>query len=115
MRHELPLRPDLEDKLSLIALDPNRPLSLGEVKRRLSSPASSSEGLPSAREIGDVTPEQRVEHATLLRDLLVSINTEYRRKFGTPPPAASKRGVRREVDERKEEWEGSRDVEMIGA
>ncbi|KAI0714972.1 hypothetical protein C8Q76DRAFT_618792 [Earliella scabrosa] len=33
-----------------------------------------------------VTPEERRKHAQFLRDLLVAINLEYRRKFGTPPP-----------------------------
>lgn len=68
------------------------------------------------------SPEQRREHARLLRDLLLSINSEYKRRYGTPPPTTSsaagtsRRSVRREMEERKDEWEGSsRDVEMIGA
>ncbi|KAI0699352.1 hypothetical protein C8T65DRAFT_659595 [Cerioporus squamosus] len=58
---------------------------------------------------GPITPEERRRHATLVRDLLVAINMEYRRKHGTPPPTTANtqtqelRGVDREV----------RDVEMI--
>ncbi|KAI0684747.1 hypothetical protein BC835DRAFT_1292265 [Cytidiella melzeri] len=33
--------------------------------------------------------EQRAIHAELLRDMLVSINREYRRRYGTPPPISS--------------------------
>ena len=52
-----------------------------------------------ARAKVDVTPEERRMHAELIRDLLVSINTDYRRRFGTPPR------VRRE--------ESPRDTEMV--
>ncbi|KAH9913335.1 uncharacterized protein BXZ73DRAFT_55548 [Epithele typhae] len=53
--------------------------------------------------------EDRQEHARLIRDMLLAINAEYRRKHGTPPPPRSPsvkeevRGLEREV----------RDVEMI--
>ena len=50
-------------------------------------------------------PAQREVHARLVRDLLVSINMEYRKKFGTPP--ADARYMRAH--------EEARDVEMVGA
>ena len=50
-------------------------------------------------------PAQREAHARLVRDLLVSINTEYRKKFGTPPSDARYMRAHEEV----------RDVEMVGA
>ncbi|KAL6307717.1 hypothetical protein BKA93DRAFT_823067 [Sparassis latifolia] len=37
-----------------------------------------------ARDSRSISPTQREAHARLLRDLLVSINVEYQRKFGTP-------------------------------
>ena len=50
------------------------------------------------------SPEERRRHAALLRDLLVAINAEYRRKHGTPPPPQpAARGLEQEA----------RDVEMI--
>lgn len=116
------LRSELEDKLSQIALDPHRPLSLSDMKRRLGSSSCSTAAEGSADVTEGASPEQRREHARLLRDLLLSINSEYKRRYGTPPPTTSsaagtsRRSVRREMEERKDEWEGSsRDVEMIGA
>ncbi|KZT74932.1 hypothetical protein DAEQUDRAFT_13910 [Daedalea quercina L-15889] len=50
-------------------------------------------------------PAQREAHAQLVKDLLVSINMEYRRKFGTPPPDLRRMRVHAEL----------RDVEMVGA
>ncbi|RDX51859.1 hypothetical protein OH76DRAFT_1346022 [Lentinus brumalis] len=64
----------------------------------------SSSHVRAAR--GPISPEERRRHATLVRDLLVAINLEYRRQHGTPPPtvgSTESRGVEREV----------RDVEMI--
>ncbi|KAJ7293104.1 transcription factor PacC [Mycena rebaudengoi] len=49
--------------------------------------------------------EERRKHAQLIRDLLVSINTEFRKLHGTPPPAAPP-VIREEVN---------RDVEMTAA
>ena len=59
-------------------------------------------------------PEDRRRHAALLRDLLVSINREYRQKHGTPPPmaASASASVARHEDVRGVERE-VRDVEMI--
>lgn len=50
-------------------------------------------------------PAQREAHARLVRDLLVSINEEYRKKFGAPPSDARYMHAHEEV----------RDVEMVGA
>lgn len=69
-----------------------------------------------AREVGrialsrkEIAPtQQRSDHARLIRDMLITINTEYRRRHGTPPPvtsSAEKTMWRRE----------SRDVEMVTA
>jgi hypothetical protein len=51
-----------------------------------------------------VSAEERKRHAELIRNLLVSINTEFRNMYGTPPPPP------REVRD-----EGPRDVEMTAA
>ncbi|TBU49317.1 hypothetical protein BD309DRAFT_986623 [Dichomitus squalens] len=65
-----------------------------------------------------ITPEERRRHAALLRDLLVTINMEYRRRHGTPPAVsiAASSGIAAEVTV-KEEPRGVerelRDVEMI--
>lgn len=102
--------------------------SLSSLASYASKPASRERSEELAREVarielesssqvraarGAITPEERKKHAMLLRDLLVAINMEYRRKHGTPPPPSSPapastqtqevRGVEREV----------RDVEMI--
>jgi hypothetical protein len=37
----------------------------------------------------DSTEQQRKAHAAFLRDMLVSINREYRKRYGTPPPLAT--------------------------
>lgn len=50
-------------------------------------------------------PAQREAHVRLVRDLLVTINMEYRKKFGTPPSDARYVRAHEEV----------RDVEMVGA
>ncbi|KAJ3476782.1 hypothetical protein NLI96_g10927 [Meripilus lineatus] len=104
-----PVRSGLEDKLSRIAIEPPRPLSLGEARRLALANSSSvppeDENDEEDERRAGVPEDQRAEHARLLRDLLVSINMEYRKKFGTPPPVANAR----------KEWEASRDVEMIGA
>ncbi|GJE86189.1 C2H2-type zinc finger domain containing protein [Phanerochaete sordida] len=57
-----------------------------------------------------VSDAQRRQHAELLRDMLVAINGEYRRRFGTPPPAKGVPGATRKLDE-----EAGRDVEMAVA
>ncbi|KAI0363747.1 hypothetical protein BV20DRAFT_89094 [Pilatotrama ljubarskyi] len=68
-----------------------------------------------------VSEEERRRHAALLRDLLVAINAEYRRRYGTPPPAREARErLRKQVEEMKAaEVRGvekeMRDVEMIAA
>ena len=63
---------------------------------------------------GGDPPEERKTHAALLRDLLVAINAEYRRKHGTPPPLPSTAGARREREEEVRGLEREvRDVEMI--
>ena len=60
-----------------------------------------------------ITPEERRRHAALLRDLLVRINEEYRRRHGTPPAASSTSAEARvKVEPRGVERE-LRDVEMI--
>ncbi|KAI0095207.1 hypothetical protein BDY19DRAFT_916789 [Irpex rosettiformis] len=91
------------------------------------------ESRKSATTVVDVS-EQRRLHAEFLRDMLVSINREYKRKFGTPPPSLSvssssnltpelaKRltltgpGVRGTLDEHRSaraSCRGERDVEMV--
>ncbi|KAH8099334.1 hypothetical protein BXZ70DRAFT_1009148 [Cristinia sonorae] len=43
--------------------------------------------------------KERAEHAELIRDLLVSINMGYRKRFGTPPPApVRERAMAQDVD-----------------
>ncbi|KAL4252497.1 hypothetical protein ABKN59_002774 [Abortiporus biennis] len=57
--------------------------------------------------------QQRMEHARLLRDLLVNINTEYRKRFGTPPPVSRptvSADLERGIEKHREE---TRDVEML--
>ncbi|KAL1951129.1 hypothetical protein VTO73DRAFT_278 [Trametes versicolor] len=65
-----------------------------------------------------VSEEERQKHAALVRDLLLAINEEYRRSFGTPPPAREAR-ERLQKAPRQEEVRGMekemRDVEMIAA
>ncbi|KZT08548.1 uncharacterized protein LAESUDRAFT_41560 [Laetiporus sulphureus 93-53] len=61
-----------------------------------------------SRAARDVTPAQRAAHAHLVRDLLVSINVEYRKRFGTPPPP-------QDSAPRIQPQEELRDVEMVGA
>ncbi|KAI0828935.1 hypothetical protein BC628DRAFT_1315893 [Trametes gibbosa] len=61
--------------------------------------------------------EERQRHAALLRDLLLAINEEYRKRFGTPPPA---REAREQLQQRRAEQvrgvgKEIRDVEMIVA
>ncbi|CDO73064.1 hypothetical protein BN946_scf185007.g118 [Trametes cinnabarina] len=80
--------------------------------------------LESRTRTGAVSPEERRKHAALLRDLLVAINTEYRRRYGTPPPVGGARPsqMQIEVDVEVEEVKGAgvrgvekemRDVEMV--
>ncbi|KAI9068703.1 hypothetical protein FKP32DRAFT_1587472 [Trametes sanguinea] len=70
-----------------------------------------------------VSPEERRKHAALLRDLLVAINTEYKRRYGTPPPV-SREASGSQMDVETEERKGTevrglekemRDVEMVAA
>ncbi|KAH9849293.1 hypothetical protein C2E23DRAFT_840648 [Lenzites betulinus] len=62
--------------------------------------------------------EERRRHAALLRDMLLAINEEYRKRFGTPPPARAAREQRQMQESpvivRGVEKE-MRDVEMIAA
>ncbi|KAI0660637.1 hypothetical protein C8Q70DRAFT_913315 [Cubamyces menziesii] len=73
-----------------------------------------------------VSQEERQQHAALLRDLLITINAEYRRRYGTPPPAREARERLREMQQQMqvEDVKGMeargvekemRDVEMIAA
>jgi hypothetical protein len=63
-----------------------------------------------ALEGGEAQRRLRQQHAALLRDMLVAINAEYRRRFGTPPPAREAQAAA--LARRKLEAEGARDVEM---
>ncbi|OBZ79846.1 hypothetical protein A0H81_01475 [Grifola frondosa] len=93
--------------------------------RRHDSPALRTEELARAvgrieldsRTARDISPAQRRDHAALLRDLLVSINAEYRRQFGTPPPVHTHtQAVRPEgISEVRSVEKEMRDVEMIAA
>ena len=60
-----------------------------------------------------ITPEERRRHAALLRDLLVRINEEYRRRHGTPPGASSTSAETRVKEEPRGVERELRDVEMI--
>ncbi|KAJ8488137.1 hypothetical protein ONZ51_g3731 [Trametes cubensis] len=88
------------------------------------SPPRSSAATPVAA--ASTTQEERQQHAALLRDLLITINAEYRRRFGTPPPAREARERLREMQQQMqvEDVKGMeargvekemRDVEMIAA
>jgi len=88
--------------------------SLSSIAPPLPRPRSS-ESDDVAREIGriqletrtkEISADERRRHAELIRDLLVSINTEFRKLHGTPAPAPVPLLVRDEV---------SRDVEMTAA
>lgn len=68
---------------------------------------SRKDSLPGNGGGGDGLEGDRRVHAQLLKDMLVTINSEYRRRFGTPPSA--KRETKNGVLLRREE----RDVEMI--
>lgn len=59
-----------------------------------------------------VSEAQRRQHAELLRDMLIAINAEYRRHFGTPapPPGEEASNMRSKLD-----GEASRDIEMAVA
>ena len=64
-----------------------------------------------AREVSEV---ERSRHAELLRDMLVNINGEYKRRYGTPPPSRVPRGYEQAM-ERERTMSPSRDVEMVAA
>lgn len=80
-----------------------------------------------ARQVGRIALERRDSlegeagslrrvHADLLRDMLVGINAEYRRRFGTPPPPPQAAPAETEVRPRTMRMvreESMRDVEMI--
>ncbi|KAI0964449.1 hypothetical protein AcW1_001265 [Taiwanofungus camphoratus] len=51
-----------------------------------------------SRAMRETALAQRTAHARLVRDLLVSINTEYRRQFGAPPARGRARGETRDVE-----------------
>ncbi|PSS29637.1 hypothetical protein PHLCEN_2v2785 [Hermanssonia centrifuga] len=59
----------------------------------------------------EISAVQRTQHAELLKDMLVNINTEYRRRYGTPPPASS----HRTSGTKERETSLYRDVEMLAA
>lgn len=59
----------------------------------------------------EVPEADRSRHAELLRDMLVTVNSEYRRRYGTPPSAHHVY----EVMERARTMSPSRDVEMVAA
>ncbi|KAF8641037.1 hypothetical protein AX17_000682 [Amanita inopinata Kibby_2008] len=58
-----------------------------------------------------VSLQERQRHAALIRDLLVSINTEYRRRFGTPGPVLKQAEDSRDMLARNQYM----DVEMTAA
>ncbi|KAI8995294.1 hypothetical protein BD414DRAFT_562156 [Trametes punicea] len=65
-----------------------------------------------------VSQEERRRHAALLRDLLVAINAEYRKRYGTPPPVREReqaRGMEVEAEDGKGVERDIRDVEMVVA
>lgn len=43
--------------------------------------------------VDEITPEERRRHAELIRDLLVSINHDFKERFGTPPPNVPDRAL----------------------
>lgn len=57
----------------------------------------------------EIPAAERAQHAELLRDMLMSINADYKRRFGTPPPA------RELAKGRSLGVERGRDVEMVAA
>ncbi|KAK0500613.1 hypothetical protein EDD18DRAFT_1145129 [Armillaria luteobubalina] len=76
------------------------PLTSSSVEKSLPGIRSISEDL-SRIEIGakrEVRPEERRHHAELIKDLLVSINTDYKRRYGTPKMAKKEHVVERDVD-----------------
>ncbi|KAJ7193381.1 transcription factor PacC [Mycena pura] len=76
-------------------------------------PAGATDDADVALELERIQLERRTEaderrrHARLIRDLLVSINSDFRRLHGTPPPMPAASAVVRD--------EGPRDVEMTAA
>lgn len=65
--------------------------------RSIAPVRSLSESDELARRVGqieldrrrEITTEERRKHTELIRDLLVSINGDYKSRFGTPPPVSS--------------------------
>jgi len=82
----------------------------------LRSIAASPESDELAKKVGkieldrlakEVPPEERKKHAELIRNLLVRINQDYKKRYGSPPPT-----VRTKVEEMASI---PRDVEMAAA
>jgi len=60
------------------------------------------------RRSGDISDDERRKHTELIRNLLVSINSDYKRRFGTP-------NVKEEEEDMSTNLisnESSRDIEM---
>jgi len=84
----------------------------------LRSIASSSESEELAREVDrielenrtkDISIQERKQHAELILGMLVTINEDFKKRFGTTTPAASAPGRKLLFSEE------SRDVEMAAA
>ncbi len=76
------------------------PLTSSSLEKSLPGIRSISDDL-SRIEIGakrEVTSEERRHHAELIKDLLVSINTDYKRRYGTPKMVKKDRIVERDVE-----------------
>ncbi|KAI0073930.1 hypothetical protein K474DRAFT_1685972 [Panus rudis PR-1116 ss-1] len=119
---------DLAQELQRERSHPDR--LAGDVSRiALSSPISSPslhhrrvQTTENSKQSDAAEDERRKEHAKLILDLLVTINTEYRKNFGTPPPlvdsksnVSSAPSTTNNVRRRIWEDESRRDVEMIAA
>lgn len=92
---------DLPTEVSRIALEgsasPPPPSSVSSSPRSSSSsptppPSTRASAPPSAATTAAAEdPEvQRLEHAKFIRDLLVTINADYKKRFGTPSPAGER-------------------------
>ncbi|KAJ6575352.1 hypothetical protein B0H19DRAFT_1128263 [Mycena capillaripes] len=92
-----PVRPTAAAESDDVARD------LGRIQLERRAAAATAEVAPSS------SAEERRRHAELIRDLLVSINTEFRRLYGTPAAPAPTPAPVPVRDE------GLRDVEMTAA